>query len=50
MASQGVFRDFCLKQGVEFIIVCLNQGIDLSMFVLNRINVFNRVSQIGILS
>ena len=24
-----VFRDFCLKQGIEFIIFCLNQGIDL---------------------
>ena len=39
-----VFRDFCLKQGTEFIIFCLNQGIDLSIFVLNR------VSKIGILS
>jgi len=38
-----VFRDFCLKQGIEFIIFCLNQGIDLSIFVLNRINVLNRV-------
>ena len=45
-----VFRDFCLKQGIEFIIFCLNQGIDLSIFVLNRINVLNRVSKIGILS
>ena len=34
-----VFRDFGLKQ-----------GIDLSIFVLNRINVLNRVSKIGILS
>ena len=25
-----VFRDFCLEQGIEFIIFCLNQGIDLS--------------------
>ena len=39
-----VLRDFCLKQGIEFIIFCLNQGIDLSIFVLNR------VSKIGILS
>ena len=39
-----VFRDFCLKQGIEFIICCLNQGIDLSIFVLNR------VSKIGILT
>jgi len=45
-----VFRDFCLKQGIEFIIFCLNQGIDLSIFVLDRINVSNRVSKIGILS
>ena len=46
-----VFRDFCLKQGIEFIIFfCLNQGIDLSIFVLNRINVLNRVSKIGMLS
>ena len=30
-----VFREFCLKQGIEFIIFCLNQGIDLSNFVLN---------------
>ena len=33
-----VFRDFCLKQGIEFIIFCLNQGIGLSIFVLNRIS------------
>ena len=45
-----VFRDFCLKQGIEFIIFCLDQAIDLSIFVLNRINVLNRVSKIGILS
>jgi len=38
-----VFRDFCLKQCIEFIIFCLHQGIDLSIFVLNRINVLNRV-------
>jgi len=44
-----VFRDFCLKKGIEFIIFCLNQRIDLSIFVLNRINVLNRVSKIGIL-
>ena len=30
--------------------VCLNQGIGLSIFVLNRINVLNRISKIGILS
>ena len=48
-----VFREFCLKQGkqgIEFIIFCVSQGIDLSIFVLNRINVLNRVSKIGILS
>ena len=48
--SGYVFRDFYLKQGIEFIIFCLNQGIDLSIFVLNRINVLNRVSKIRILS
>ena len=48
--SGYVFRDFCLKQGIEFIIFCLYQGIDLSIFVLNRKNVLNRVSKIGILS
>ena len=40
--SGYVFRGFRLKQGIEFI--------DLSIFVLNRINVLNRVSKIGILS
>ena len=35
---------------IEFIIFCLNQGIDSSIFVLNRINVLNGVSKIGILS
>ena len=38
-----VFQDFCLKQSMEFIIFCFNQGIDLSIFVSNRINVLNRV-------
>ena len=33
-----VFRDFCIKRGIEFIIFCLNQGIGLSIFVLNRIS------------
>ena len=38
-----VFRDFCLiKQGIEFIIFCLNQGIGLSIFVLNRISFLGR--------
>ena len=40
--SGYVFRDFRLNQGIEHI--------DLSIFVLNRINVLNRVSKIGILS
>ena len=39
---QYLFRDFCLKQGIEFIIFCLNQGIDLSIFVLNRISFLGR--------
>ena len=30
-----VFRDFCLEQDIKFIIFCHNQGIDLSIFVLN---------------
>ena len=33
-----VSRDFCLNQGIEFIIFCLNQGTGLSVFVLNRIS------------
>ena len=33
-----VFRDFGLKQGIEFAIFCFNQGICLSIFVLNRIS------------
>ena len=37
-----VFRDFSLKQGIEFIIFCLNQGIDLSIVVLNRISFLGR--------
>ena len=57
-----VFRDFCLKQGIDFIIICLNQGIDLINFCLKQgifswminslrvcsMNVLNRVSKIGI--
>ena len=31
-----VFRDFCLKQGIDFIICCLNQGIDFINFCLNQ--------------
>ena len=26
------FRDFCLRQGIDFIIFCLNQGIDFINF------------------
>ena len=37
-----VLRDFCLKQGIEFIIFCLTRGIDLSIFVLNRISFLGR--------
>ena len=54
-----VFRNFCLKQGIEFIIFCLNQGIDLSVFCLkqdkclkqgikNRNSVFKRVGKSAI--
>ena len=37
-ASPGyVFRDYCrLKQGVDFIIFCLNQGIDFINFCLKQ--------------
>ena len=31
-----VFRDFCLKQGVDVIIFCLNQGIDFINFCLKQ--------------
>ena len=30
-----VFRDFFLKQGIDFIVFCLNQGIDYINFCLN---------------
>ena len=30
-----VFRDFFLKQGIDFIVFCLNQGIDFINFCLN---------------
>ena len=40
-----VFRDFCLKQRVEFIIFCLNQGIGSSIFVLNRISLTEKFLQ-----
>ena len=29
-----MFRDFCLKQGIDFIIFCLNQGIDFINFCI----------------
>ena len=29
-----VFRDFCLKEGIDFVIFCLNQGIDFINFCL----------------
>ena len=31
-----VFRDFCFKQGIEFIIFCLDQGIDVINFCLKQ--------------
>ena len=31
-----VFRDICLKQGIDFIIFCLNQGIDFINFCLKK--------------
>ena len=37
-----VCRDFCLKQGIKFIIFCLHQAIDLSIFVLNKISLLGR--------
>ena len=59
-----VLRDFCLKQGIDFIIFCLNQGIDFISFCLKEgifswtinslrvrsTNALNRVSKIEILS
>ena len=59
-----VLRDFCLKQGIDFIIFCLNQGIDFINFCLKEgifswtinslrvrsTNALNRVSKLGILS
>ena len=38
MCSQPeyVFRDFCLKQGIDFIIFCLHQGIDFINFCLKQ--------------
>ena len=31
-----VFRDFCLKQGIDCIIFCLNEGIDFISFCLKH--------------
>ena len=31
-----VLRDFCLKQGIDFIIFCLDQGIDFINFCLKQ--------------
>ena len=31
-----VFRDFCLKKGIDFIIICLNKGIDFINFCPNQ--------------
>ena len=59
-----VLRDFCLKQGIDFIIFCVNQGVDFINFCLKQgifswtinslrlcsTNVLKRVSKIGILS
>ena len=36
-----VFRDFCLKQGIDFINFCLKQGIDFINFVLNRVSILS---------
>ena len=32
-----VFRDFCLKQGIDFIIFCLNQDINFINFCLKQL-------------
>ena len=36
-----VFRDFCLKSGIDFIISCLNQGIDFISFCLYKQGIFS---------
>ena len=36
-----VFRDFCLLQGLEYIIFCLNRGIDLIVFVSLKQDIFS---------
>ena len=43
-----VFRDFCLKQGIDFIIFCLFVSI-LSVFVLNRVSFLERLTACAIL-
>ena len=32
----NVFRDFCLKQSIDFIVFCLTQGIDFINFCLKK--------------
>ena len=36
-----VFRDFCLKQGIDFIIFALNRVSTLSFFVLIRVSILS---------
>ena len=43
-----VFRDFCLKQGIEFIIFCLKQDKCLKQGIKNRNSVLNRVGKSAI--
>ena len=48
-----VFQDFCLKQGIDFIIFCLKQGTfswTINSLRVCSTNVLNSVSKIGILS
>ena len=41
----SVSRDFCLKEGIDFIIFCLNQGID--FINSDQFSVLARVSFLG---
>ena len=43
-----VFRDFCLKQGIEFSIFCLNEDKCLKQGIRNRNSVLNRVGKSAI--
>ena len=48
-----VLRDFCLKQGIDFIIFCVKEGIfswTINSLRVRSTNVLNRVSNIDILS